>query len=102
MCIDLKSFYASVECVERGLDPRTTNLVVADASRMSTKNYNGHNEKAIALTVFSAMAFFINVNNMIQLFSTKMNILVISMKIFFEKIGFPNIHWIYNFAFFME
>ena len=33
MCIDLKSFYASVECVERGLDPLTTNLVVADLSR---------------------------------------------------------------------
>lgn len=33
MCIDLKSFYASVECVERGLDPITTNLVVADKSR---------------------------------------------------------------------
>lgn len=33
MCIDLKSFYASVECVERGLDPLTTNLVVADSSR---------------------------------------------------------------------
>lgn len=33
ICIDLKSFYASVECVERGLDPLTTNLVVADASR---------------------------------------------------------------------
>lgn len=31
--IDLKSFYASVECVERGLNPLTTNLVVADASR---------------------------------------------------------------------
>ena len=33
MCIDLKSFYASVECVERGLDPLRTNLVVADESR---------------------------------------------------------------------
>ena len=33
MCIDLKSFYASVECRERGLDPMTTNLVVADESR---------------------------------------------------------------------
>ena len=33
MCIDLKSFYASVECIERGLDPLNTNLVVADASR---------------------------------------------------------------------
>ena len=31
--IDLKSFYASVECIERGLDPNTTNLVVADSSR---------------------------------------------------------------------
>ena len=33
MCIDLKSFYASVECVERGLNPLNTNLVVADSSR---------------------------------------------------------------------
>lgn len=33
VAIDLKSFYASVECRERGLDPLTTNLVVADASR---------------------------------------------------------------------
>lgn len=32
-CIDLKSFFASVECVERGLDPLTTNLVVADPDR---------------------------------------------------------------------
>ncbi|MTI95240.1 MAG: DNA methylase [Firmicutes bacterium] len=33
IAIDLKSFYASVECMERGLDPMTTNLVVADDSR---------------------------------------------------------------------
>ena len=33
LCIDLKTFYASVECVERGLDPFKTKLVVADASR---------------------------------------------------------------------
>lgn len=33
ICIDLKSFYASVECVLRGLDPFKVNLVVADASR---------------------------------------------------------------------
>lgn len=32
-CIDLKSFYASAECVERGLDPFATNLVVADPER---------------------------------------------------------------------
>ena len=33
LVIDLKSFYASVECVERGLDPMTANLVVADPKR---------------------------------------------------------------------
>ena len=33
MCIDLKSFYASVECADLGLDPFTTPLVVADGSR---------------------------------------------------------------------
>ena len=33
IAIDLKSFYASVECVERGLDPLNVNLVVADESR---------------------------------------------------------------------
>ncbi len=40
--IDLKSFYASVECMQRGLDPMTTNLVVADAAR---------SEKTICLAV---------------------------------------------------
>ena len=42
LCIDPKSFFASVECVERGRDPLTTNLVVADASRT---------EKTICLAV---------------------------------------------------
>ena len=42
IAIDLKSFYASVECMERGLDPLTTNLVVADKSRT---------EKTICLAV---------------------------------------------------
>ena len=42
LCIDLKSFYASVECIERGLDPLKTNLVVADESRT---------EKTICLAV---------------------------------------------------
>ena len=32
IAMDLKSFYASVECVDRGLDPLNTNLVVADGS----------------------------------------------------------------------
>ena len=36
LCIDLKSFYASVECVMRKLDPLDTNLVVADESRTDT------------------------------------------------------------------
>lgn len=44
--IDLKSFYASVECIERGLDPMTTNLVVADPSRT---------EKTICLAVTPAL-----------------------------------------------
>lgn len=42
LCIDLKSFYASVECVDRGLDPMKTNLVVADP---------GRTEKTICLAV---------------------------------------------------
>ena len=33
MCIDQKTFFATVECVERGLDPFSTNLVVADPER---------------------------------------------------------------------
>ena len=39
IAIDLKSFYASVECVDRGLDPLTTNLVVADVSRTEKTIY---------------------------------------------------------------
>ena len=46
ICIDLKSFYASVECVERGLDPMTTNLVVADPERT---------DKTICLAITPAM-----------------------------------------------
>lgn len=42
LAIDIKSFYASVECLERGLDPLDTNLVVADAART---------EKTICLAV---------------------------------------------------
>ena len=36
VAIDLKSFYASVECKERNLDPLTTNLVVADPERTTS------------------------------------------------------------------
>lgn len=45
-CIDLKSYYASAECCARHLDPLTTNLVVADASRT---------EKTICLAVFPSL-----------------------------------------------
>ncbi len=47
--IDLKSFYASVECVERGLDPLDTNIVVADESRT---------EKTICLAVSPSLKTF--------------------------------------------
>lgn len=46
IAIDLKSFYASVECVERGINPMTSNLVVADASRT---------DKTICLAVSPAL-----------------------------------------------
>ncbi len=46
LCIDLKSFFASVECVERGLDPMTTDLVVADPDR---------SERTICLAVSPAL-----------------------------------------------
>lgn len=46
LCIDLKSFYASVECVERGCNPLTTHLVVADEART---------EKTICLAVTPAL-----------------------------------------------
>ena len=46
LAVDLKSFYASVECVERRLDPMTTNLVVADLTRT---------EKTICLAVTPAL-----------------------------------------------
>lgn len=46
VCIDLKSFYASVECVDRGLDPLTANLVVADPERT---------EKTICLAITPSM-----------------------------------------------
>lgn len=49
ICIDLKSFYASVECAARGLDPLNTNLVVADESRT---------EKTICLAVTPSLKAF--------------------------------------------
>ena len=49
IAIDLKSFYASVECIERKLDPMTTNLVVAD---------KGRTEKTIGLAVSPSLKSF--------------------------------------------
>lgn len=49
IAIDLKSFYASVECINRGLDPLTTNLVVADKSRT---------EKTICLAVSPSLKVY--------------------------------------------
>ena len=49
--IDLKTFYASVECALRGLDPFTTNLVVAD---------NSHGKGGICLAITPAVAVICN------------------------------------------
>lgn len=67
-CIDLKSFYASVECVERGLDPFTTNLAVTDASRG-----NG----AICLAISPAMKA-LGIPNRCRVFQIPQNVEYIS------------------------
>ena len=64
IAIDLKSFYASVECVERGLDPMTTNLVVADPSRT---------DKTICLAVSPSMKA-LGVKNRCRVFEIPKNI----------------------------
>lgn len=64
LCIDLKSFYASVECVERGLDPMMTNLVVADPER---------SEKTICLAVSPSMKA-LGVHNRCRVFEIPKNI----------------------------
>lgn len=58
LCIDLKSFYASVECVARGLDPMTTKLVVADPQR---------SDKTICLAVSPALKA-LGIHNRCRLF----------------------------------
>ncbi|NLZ74906.1 MAG: DNA repair protein [Erysipelotrichia bacterium] len=64
LCIDLKSFYASVECVERGLDPMKANLVVADSERT---------DKTICLAVSVNMKK-LGVKNRCRLFEIPKNI----------------------------
>ena len=64
LCIDLKSYYASVECVGRGLDPMVTNLVVADISRT---------EKTICLAVSPALKSF-GIPSRIRLFEVNQKV----------------------------
>lgn len=64
IAIDLKSFYASVECVERGLDPITTNLVVADRSRT---------EKTICLAVSPSLKAY-NISGRARLFEVEQRV----------------------------
>ena len=49
IAIDLKSFYASAECRERGLDPLDTNLVVADESRTAARRTGTQTGRHITL-----------------------------------------------------
>ena len=64
LSIDLKSFFASVECVERGLDPLNTNLVVADASRT---------DKTICLAVTPSLKSF-GISGRARLFEVKQKV----------------------------
>ena len=70
LCIDLKSFFASVECAERGLDCMKTNLVVADESR---------GDKTICLAVSPSMKE-LGVKNRCRLFEIPKNIKYIIAK----------------------
>ena len=62
IAIDLKSFYASVECVERGLDPLTTDLLVADESRT---------DKTICLAVSPSLKSRLGIPGRIRLYKVK-------------------------------
>ncbi|MBS5500616.1 MAG: DNA repair protein [Collinsella stercoris] len=70
ICIDLKTFYASVECVERGLDPFTQNLVVADTARGTS---------TICLAITPAMKK-LGVRNRCRIFEIPQNIDYIAAK----------------------
>lgn len=64
LCIDFKSFYASVECVDRGLDPMTTNLAVADPER---------SEKTICLAISPSMKA-LGIKNRCRVFEIPKNV----------------------------
>lgn len=70
IAIDLKSFYASVECVERGLNPLTTNLVVADANRT---------EKTICLAVSPSLKSY-GIGGRARLFEVVQKIKMVNAK----------------------
>ena len=70
IAIDLKSFYASVECVERKLDPMTTNLVVADASKT---------EKTICLAVSPSLKSY-GISGRARLFEVVQKVKVVNAK----------------------
>ncbi len=70
ICIDLKSFYASVECVDRGLDPLTERLVVADPERT---------EKTICLAITPAMKA-LGIQNRCRIFQIPKNVSYITAK----------------------
>ena len=76
IAIDLKSFYASVECVERSLDPLDTNLVVADESRTN---------KTICLAVSPSLKSF-GVSGRPRLFEveTATGTILYSVPLYFE------------------
>ena len=78
-CIDLKSFYASVECVERGLDPFKTNLIVADPTRT---------DKSVCLAITPAMKD-LGIRNRCRVFEIPKNIEYITakprMKLYMKK-----------------
>ena len=77
VAIDLKSFYASVECRERGLNPMTTNLVVADKSRT---------EKTICLAVSPALKAY-GIPGRVRLFEVVQKVKEINMS---RKLKAPN------------
>ncbi len=77
IAIDLKSFYASVECVERGLDPLSTNLVVADESRT---------EKTICLAVSPSLKAY-GIGGRARLFETVQRVREVNNK---RRMNLPN------------
>ena len=77
IAIDLKSFYASVECQERGLNPLTTNLVVADNSRT---------EKTVCLAVTPSLKQY-GIGGRARLFEVVQKVKEILQRIVFKIVS---------------